>query len=64
MKILSYNEHSINTSDASLVSLSNDQDPRSVSLDGVKRIDLHFPKFTDGRAYSQAFIASSPWLSR
>lgn len=56
MKILSYNEHSINTSDASELSLSNDQDPRSVSLDGVKRIDLHFPKFTDGRAYSQAFL--------
>jgi uncharacterized protein (DUF934 family) len=27
-----------------------------VSLEGVKRIDLHFPKFTDGRAYSQAFL--------
>jgi uncharacterized protein (DUF934 family) len=22
----------------------------------VTRIDLHFPKFTDGRAYSQAFL--------
>jgi uncharacterized protein (DUF934 family) len=56
MKILSNNEHSINASDASVISISNDQDPRSVSLDGVKRIDLHFPKFTDGRAYSQAFL--------
>lgn len=56
MKILSNKEHSINTSDASELSLSNDQDPRSVALDGVKRIDLHFPKFTDGRAYSQAFL--------
>jgi uncharacterized protein (DUF934 family) len=25
-------------------------------LDGVTRIDLQFPKFTDGRAYSQAFL--------
>lgn len=58
MKILSYKEHSINASDASELSLSNDQDPRSVSLDGVKRIDLHFPKFTDGRAYSQAFYCA------
>ena len=24
------------------------------SLNGVERIELHFPKFTDGRAYSQA----------
>jgi uncharacterized protein (DUF934 family) len=56
MKILSFNEHSLNALDASVISISNDQDPRSVSLDGVKRIDLHFPKFTDGRAYSQAFL--------
>jgi len=27
-----------------------------VSLDGVDRIDLVFPKFTDGRAFSQAFL--------
>jgi len=31
-------------------------DPRDVALDGVARVDLHFPKFTDGRAYSQAFL--------
>ncbi|WP_295960479.1 DUF934 domain-containing protein [Rhodoferax sp.] len=36
--------------------LANDADPRALSLDGVTRIDLHFPKFTDGRAYSQAFL--------
>ena len=27
-----------------------------MSLDGVERIDLHFPKFSDGRAFSQAFL--------
>ena len=27
-----------------------------LDLAGVARIDLHFPKFTDGRAYSQAFL--------
>ena len=27
-----------------------------MSLDGVQRIDLSFPKFTDGRAFSQAFL--------
>lgn len=26
------------------------------SLNGVERIELHFPKFTDGRAYSQAIL--------
>ena len=25
-----------------------------IDLNGITRIDLHFPKFTDGRAYSQA----------
>jgi uncharacterized protein (DUF934 family) len=34
----------------------NDADPRSLNLSGVTRIDLHFPKFTDGRAFSQAFL--------
>jgi len=31
-------------------------DPRTLSLIGVDRIDLVFPKFTDGRAFSQAFL--------
>ncbi len=55
MKILSFNDHSTGL-DSSTISLANDVDPRTVSLDGVKRIDLNFPKFTDGRAYSQAFL--------
>ncbi|OGA96854.1 MAG: hypothetical protein A3E79_01805 [Burkholderiales bacterium RIFCSPHIGHO2_12_FULL_61_11] len=42
--------------DTKILALANDVDPRGVSLDGVTRIDLHFPKFTDGRAYSQAFL--------
>jgi uncharacterized protein (DUF934 family) len=36
--------------------LANDADAHSVPLDGVTRIDLNFPKFTDGRAFSQAFV--------
>lgn len=36
--------------------IANTEDPRSMSLKGITRIDLHFPKFTDGRAYSQAFL--------
>ena len=38
------------------IGLANDVDPRSVALGGVERIDLHFPKFSDGRAFSQAFL--------
>ena len=55
MNILSFNDHTPST-DSGVISIANDADPRDVSLDGVKRIDLHFPKFTDGRAYSQAFL--------
>ena len=44
------------TNDAKIVQLANDADAMAVPLDGVERIDLHFPKFTDGRAYSQAFL--------
>jgi uncharacterized protein (DUF934 family) len=36
--------------------VGNDADPRTLALDGIDRIDLHFPKFSDGRAYSQAYV--------
>ncbi len=38
------------------LAIANDVDPRGVALDALERIDLHFPKFTDGRAFSQAFL--------
>ena len=38
------------------VTLANDADPRTLNLAGVTRVDLQFPKFTDGRAFSQAFL--------
>jgi uncharacterized protein (DUF934 family) len=37
-----------------VLQLANDADPLTAPLDGVERIELVFPKFTDGRAYSQA----------
>jgi uncharacterized protein (DUF934 family) len=36
--------------------LANDADALDVPLEGVDRIELNFPKFTDGRAYSQAYL--------
>ncbi len=39
-----------------VLAIANDVDPVSLNLDGVTRIALNFPKFTDGRAYSQAFL--------
>ena len=38
--------------------IANSDDPREVSLAGVESIELNFPKFTDGRAFSQAFLLS------
>ena len=38
------------------IELANDADPFGLTLEGVDRIDLSFPKFTDGRAFSQAFL--------
>ena len=59
MKLIAASAHSTGAegqNDSKVLAIANTEDPRSVSLDGVTRIDLHFPKFTDGRAYSQAFL--------
>jgi len=59
MKLIAAHAHSTRAdaaNDSGVLALANDVDPRTVSLAGVTRIDLHFPKFTDGRAYSQAFL--------
>ena len=37
-----------------LLTLANDADPLAVDLDGIHVIELQFPAFTDGRAFSQA----------
>jgi uncharacterized protein (DUF934 family) len=55
MNIISAQEHQTVDSPA-VLTLANDADPRTLDLKGVTRIDLQFPKFTDGRAYSQAFL--------
>jgi uncharacterized protein (DUF934 family) len=43
-------------SDEHVVRLKNDIDPRSIALDQVRVVELEFPKFTDGRAFSQAYL--------
>ena len=59
MKLIAAHAHSTGATalnDQTFMAVPNDVDPASISLDGVTRIDLCFPKFTDGRAYSQAFL--------
>lgn len=55
MKIISSQEHQA-ASQTGVLALANDVDPRTLELSGITRIDLQFPAFTDGRAYSQAFL--------
>ena len=57
LKILAAEEH-VDNGDPNVLQLANDADPLAIEvcLDDVERIDLYFPKFTDGRAYSQAFL--------
>lgn len=41
---------------ASTLALANDTDAQTVTLDGLSQIVLNFPKFSDGRAFSQAYV--------
>ena len=52
------NEDHVDDGDPKVMQLANDADPLAIEvcLADVERIDLSFPKFTDGRAYSQAFL--------
>ena len=59
IKVIAVNDHLTRATgeiDPNIVQIANDADPRTMNLEGVARVDLHFPKFTDGRAYSQAFL--------
>jgi uncharacterized protein (DUF934 family) len=56
MKLIAALAHSSEPTALKALELTNDVDPRTLSLEGVARIDLNFPKFTDGRAFSQAFL--------
>lgn len=40
------------------LTLANDIDPREADLNGIDVVELQFPKFSDGRAFSQAFLLS------
>jgi uncharacterized protein (DUF934 family) len=57
IRLITTLEHSLDA-DEQVVSLTNDEDPLALKdrVDWVGRIELHFPHFTDGRAYSQAYL--------
>ena len=57
MQILAHNDYQAPTaSTATVLVLANDTNVLDVNLDGITQINLHFPAFTDGRAFSQAYL--------
>lgn len=56
IRLIAAASHDHDATDSAVLALPNDADPRTAQLDGVARVDLHFPKFADGRAFSQAFL--------
>ncbi len=52
--LIPHTDISATENDPQLLVLANDADPHNLTLQGIERIDLHFPKFSDGRAFSQA----------
>ena len=57
IRILALNEHAADTV-GHVVTLDNDADPfaHSDSIAHADRVELNFPNFTDGRAFSQAYL--------
>jgi uncharacterized protein (DUF934 family) len=57
MRILTQQDRDIDKNER-VASLANDDDPFTLKdrLAELDRIELHFPHFTDGRAYSQAYL--------
>ncbi len=54
IKLIAASAGSTRASGQNLLKLANDAEIADQTLDGVDAVELHFPKFTDGRAYSQA----------
>jgi len=55
MQLISLSEYA-SLPQGQLLTLTNDADPLQQSLQDVQTVELHFPKFTDGRAFSQALM--------
>lgn len=56
MKIIANNDHLVRDDGLKIIEIANDVAISTLTgqLDGVDVVELNFPKFTDGRAYSQA----------
>ncbi|RZF29238.1 DUF934 domain-containing protein [Paraburkholderia sp. UYCP14C] len=57
IRVLEPHEHATDAA-SPVLALPNDADPLAYAdeIAGAARVELHFPSFTDGRAYSQAYL--------
>jgi uncharacterized protein (DUF934 family) len=57
IRLLEAGEHAADAT-TSVFALPNDADPlaHATEIGNAVRVELHFPAFTDGRAYSQAYL--------
>jgi len=53
MKLLTAQDIAADSAEG-VLAVANDTDVQTLDLAGVQRIDLAFPKFSDGRAFSQS----------
>lgn len=56
LQLFSADSFAATEADAQRLTLANDADPREADLVSITVIELNFPKFNDGRAFSQAFL--------
>jgi len=60
MKIIAHDTPAADLPEGQVLAIANDADLAALvaggALDGVQRIELDFPTFTDGRAYTQAVL--------
>jgi uncharacterized protein (DUF934 family) len=58
LRLVPAEEHAGEAAGPAVVRLPNDADPYTLEgrLDAIERIELDFPQFHDGRAFSQAFL--------
>ncbi|MBL8370082.1 MAG: DUF934 domain-containing protein [Burkholderiaceae bacterium] len=56
MNLIAKEDHSTMGNGQKSLEIDNTVDPRTLDLRGIDCVVLQFPKFTDGRAYSQAFL--------
>jgi uncharacterized protein (DUF934 family) len=57
IRLLGASDHAADAA-SSVFALPNDADPSAYAAEiaGAARVELHFPAFTDGRAYTQAWL--------